>query len=147
MLIKKFLIRTLLLLSCAIMAQNSFSQNKTISGKISDDNGSPLSGVTVTVKGAQTSTVTDENGVFVLKASDGVKTLLLSSVGYTNQEVNVTGKSEVNVSLQSAAKQLNEVVVVGYGTQRKKDLTGAVAVVDVNTLKSQPAGSAAEALQ
>ncbi|MEJ7679682.1 MAG: TonB-dependent receptor plug domain-containing protein [Segetibacter sp.] len=145
MAIKQFLIKTFVLFICAFTAHSCFSQNKTITGKISDDKGSPLSGVTV--KGGNASTATGDNGAFTLRISEGVKTLTLSSVGYADQEVDVSGRSDISVSLQTAARQLNEVVVVGYGTQRKTDLTGALTSISTKEFAQQPVTRVDQILQ
>ncbi len=147
MALKQFLIRTFLFFICAITARTSFSQNKTITGKISDEKGSPLSGVTVTAKGTTQSSATNDNGTFTLQLPNGVKTLVLSSVGYADQEVDVTGNSAINVSLQTAARLLNEVVVVGYGTQRKTDLTGALTSISTKEFAQQPVTRVDQILQ
>ncbi|MGK9125662.1 TonB-dependent receptor [Olivibacter sp. SA151] len=123
-------------------------QELKIVGKVTDatDN-APLPGVSVLVKGSTNGILTDNQGQYSLtvKAND---ILVVSYVGYTSQEVRVSsGKTTYNISLQSTTSDLDEVVVTGYSAQRKKDLTGAVAVVDIGQLKSQPAASPVEALQ
>jgi hypothetical protein len=118
------------LLLCVLFTLTSFSQTKTITGKVTDDKGSPLQGVTVTVKGSRTGTSTDASGAFSISVPDGSRSLTVSSVGYTEQDVSVVGLSTVNVSLVSSSQSLNDVVVIGYGTARRKDLTGAVATVN-----------------
>lgn len=147
MAIKRFLIRTLLFFIYAITAYTSFSQTKTITGKISDEKGSPLSGVTVTAKGTTQSSATSDNGTFTLQLPNNVKTVVLSSVGYADQEIDVNGKLAINVSLQTAARQLNEVVVVGYGTQRKTDLTGALTSISTKEFAQQPVTRVDQILQ
>ncbi|MEP7143098.1 MAG: TonB-dependent receptor [Ferruginibacter sp.] len=113
----------LLLLSVAGIAQN------VVTGKVTDSrDGSPLQGVTVTVKGTQSSTQTLSDGSFRITTPSGNRTLVFSSIGFTNQELPATGGT-VGVSLVGSSQQLNEVVVVGYGTTRKKDLTGSIATV------------------
>jgi TonB-dependent starch-binding outer membrane protein SusC len=113
----------LLLLSFISYAQTS------VSGKVTDSkDGAPASGVTVMVKGTNTVTTTATDGTFKINVpANGV--LVFSSVGYTLQEVSTTGKTSINVALVQLNQQLNEVVIVGYGTTRKKDLTGVVNVV------------------
>lgn len=123
-------------------------QELKIVGRVTDatDN-APLPGVSVLVKGSTNGILTDNQGQYALtvKAND---VLVVSYVGYTSQEVRVSsGQTTYNISLQATTSDLDEVVVTGYSAQRKKDLTGAVAVVDVGQLKSQPAASAVEALQ
>ena len=119
----------------------------TISGKViaSDDN-SPVIGASVKLKNAPGGTTTDANGAFALSVSPGT-VLVISFVGYQTQEVPVGSRTVINVTLVANKNDLSEVVVTGYTTQRKKDLTGAVSVVNVAQLKSQPAASAVESLQ
>jgi TonB-dependent starch-binding outer membrane protein SusC len=114
---------TMMLLSIA-----SFSQN-VITGKVTDSkDGTPVAGVTVIVKGTKIATQTAADGSFKVNAVSTV-TLVFSSVGFAQQELAVKGKPVVEISLVQINQQLNEVVVVGYGTTRKKDLTGSVATV------------------
>jgi TonB-linked SusC/RagA family outer membrane protein len=103
-----------------------------ISGKVFDEANQPLPGATVTVKGTQKSTSTDANGNFRLTGlANGTVTLQISFVGYVTSEraVNVSGNVSVTVGLKPTANDLNEVVVIGYGTEKKKDLTGSIAIV------------------
>ena len=118
----------------------------TLTGTITNEQGEPLPGVTVQVKGASTGTVTNANGQFSLEVPDNA-TLVISSVGFETQEVSTTNKMTLNIILKPSSKSLNELVVTGYMTQLKKDLTGSVDVVDVKALKKQPAASPVAALQ
>ncbi len=106
-----------------------YSQDKTISGKVTDKDGSPVAGASVTAKGSTRGTTTSPDGHFVLSVPSSTKTLVISSVGFTPVEVDVTSSSTVSVSMKEANSNLNEVVVVGYGTARKRDLTGSVGSV------------------
>jgi TonB-linked SusC/RagA family outer membrane protein len=114
-----------------VMAQLGFAQGKTVTGKVTDGkDGSPVAGASVQIKGTTRGTTSDAAGNFRISVDNNAAVLIISSVGYTRQEVPVGSLAEVNVSLNaSAGSNLNEVVVIGYGTQRKKDLTGAVATV------------------
>lgn len=118
-----------------------------LSGKVTSPQGEALPGVTVMVKGTTTGTQTGVDGSFSLQVPENGGTLVFSFIGYVTQEKPFSGPGTFNVRLADDRKALEEVVVTGYTSQRKKDLTGAVAVVDVQALKSQPAASAAEALQ
>src|SRR5690606_31454992 len=123
-------------------------QERTIQGVVKDSNtGEPLAGVTVEVSGTNKRTATSSSGTFEIQASNN-DILIFTYVGY---EVNRTtidaSTSNLTISLIGSFSDLEEVVVTGYGTQRKKDLTGSVSVVDVDQLKSQPAATAVEALQ
>ncbi|UIR56202.1 TonB-dependent receptor [Sphingobacterium sp. SRCM116780] len=100
-----------------------------VTGKVVDaSTGKSVSGVTVSVKGTTTAAQTDENGHFSLNAKTG-DVLAISSIGYKSTEIKVSGTSELTISLESAQDQLDEVVVVGYGTMRKSDVTGSIAMV------------------
>ena len=126
--------------------QLAYSQGK-ISGKVSDKTGT-LTGVSVQVKGTSISTITDQNGSYSISAPDITNAILVFSyVGYSKQEIAVAGKSTVNVTLSEATDDLDEVVVVGYGVQRKKDLTGAVSVVKAADVQKRQATTVAESLQ
>jgi iron complex outermembrane receptor protein len=117
------------LAACAFVI-SSQAQNKTISGTVKDSkDGSALVGASVVVKGSKTGTQTGTDGSFKISVPTSVSTLVVSSVGFGNQEVNISGKSSVEVTLTATNDQLNEVVVIGYGTARKKDLTGSVVSV------------------
>src|SRR6266487_3336471 len=109
------------------LSQSLFAQ-KTVSGKIVDSkDNSPLPGISVTVKGTGTGTQTKADGSFSLSVPANANTLVISSVGYGTQEVNVTSLTTVDVSLVASTASLNEVVVVGYGTQKRKEVTSAIS--------------------
>jgi TonB-linked SusC/RagA family outer membrane protein len=126
-----------------ILSVVGYAQDKTVSGRVMDAAGKGIPFVSVTVKG-QTSKVvtTKEDGSFSLNVPASATTLVLSSVGYLSQEVTIAGKSTVDITLQSSAGNLNEVVVIGYGTARKRDVTGAVAVVGTKDFVKGPITSA-----
>ncbi len=101
-----------------------------IIGKVTDENSEPLPGVNVLVKNTTVGTVTDIEGNYRLNAPDNAETLVFSSVGYETKEVNINGQTTINLSMSPDIQALSEVVVVGYGTQKKSDLTGAVSSVE-----------------
>lgn len=130
MIIQRLLAKmALFLLICVLFTQTVFSQTKTITGKVSDDKGVPVQGATVTAKGTKTAASTGADGVYRISVPPTANTLVISSVGFTPQEVNITDKTTADVSLAAATTSLNEIVVIGYGTARKKDVTGSVASV------------------
>jgi TonB-linked SusC/RagA family outer membrane protein len=138
---KVFLLLTSLLLSLGVSAQI------TITGKVTgSDDKLPVIGASIKIRGTGQGTMTDANGAFALRASP-TDVIQVSFLGYKTKEITVGTQTSLTVVLEADNNTLSEVVVTGYTAQRKKDLTGAVAVVDVAQLKSQPAASAIEALQ
>ena len=124
----KKLIYTLLLLPLF-----AFSQGKIVSGIVNDDMGGPLPGATVQVKGSESiGSITDFDGKFTIALKAGETTIIVSYVGFVSQEIEVSNKNNINISLEQDVSELEEVVVVGYGTVLKSDLTGAVSSVKVN---------------
>ncbi|HYK77476.1 MAG TPA: TonB-dependent receptor [Daejeonella sp.] len=137
-----------LLLSLFGFAQ-AFSQtaNKTITGKVvGADDGLPLPGVSVKVKGTTMGTQTDVDGKYSIKLPSESSVLVFTYIGYSLKEVAVGNQTSINVSLESDAKQLSEVVVVGYGTKSVKDVNGSIAKVVGDKLAAQPVESFAKAL-
>ena len=133
-------------LVCTVcMYQVSYAQSKVVSGKVSDSSG-PLPGVSVTIKGTETGTSTDANGSFSISAPENA-TLVISFIGYEKQEIKVGNRSTINVSLVSDNTALSEVVVIGYGTQKRKDLTGSISSVSAETIAKVPVTSIDQALQ
>ncbi|WAC13026.1 TonB-dependent receptor [Dyadobacter pollutisoli] len=126
----------------------SASIDRTITGTVTGDNKELLPGVSVVLKGTQRGTTTDTEGKYSLVIPDEMEaTLVFSFVGSASKEVAVGSKTVVDVTLESDTKALNEVVVVGYGTAKKKDLTGAVAIVNVSELQQQPTSQITSQLQ
>lgn len=119
---------------------------RTISGVILDENGMPLPGATVSENGTTNSTITDMDGKFVLIVNSSDATIKVSYIGYSDKIVAATS-GEMRISLVPAANELEDVVVIGYGKQRAKDLTGAVSTVDLNKTKSQPVADLGQAIQ
>ncbi|HVF97592.1 MAG TPA: TonB-dependent receptor [Flavisolibacter sp.] len=108
----------------------SIAQNKTVTGRVLDTAGRGIPGVSVSVKGQSAlGTTTADGGTYSLSVPSGTTTLVFSSVGYSAQELTITGRSSVDVTLQPTAGNLSEVVVIGYGTARKRDLTGSVTAI------------------
>src|SRR5690349_10993886 len=126
---KKRLLRCLALFMTLLVAGACFGRQKTVTGRVTDVANTPLAGVTVSVKSKTISALTDGNGVFRITASAG-DVLVFSSVGFVDFEETVGSSGNLQISLQTTRTSLNEVVVVGYGTTRKKDLTGSVATVN-----------------
>jgi TonB-dependent starch-binding outer membrane protein SusC len=119
---------------------------RTITGKITDIGDKPISNASVIVKGSNVGTNTDENGNFTITLPKGKTSLSVSSIGYEATDVNATGNT-VHITLSTRTSTLNDVVVVGYSSQKKKDITGSVAIVNVKDLKASPAGNVEQMLQ
>jgi TonB-linked SusC/RagA family outer membrane protein len=117
-----------------------------VTGKVTDDKGQPMTGVTVAVSGTTRAVITDINGMYSLPLNAKDKAISFSFIGMKRQEVILDGKSSINVSLESDTKTLEEVVVVGYGTVKKSDLTGAIASVSAEKLKERAVTNFGEAL-
>src|SRR6202790_117609 len=109
-----------------VISSNETGQDITVTGKVTNENNEPLSGVSVTVKGKTIGTTTDQNGSFTISTPEDA-TLVISYVGYMTVEQPVSGV--MNIKLVPSTRTMDQVVVVGYGSQRKKDITGAVATV------------------
>ncbi len=139
---KKQLLSFLILL---ITATVLYGQGRTVSGTVTDEEGSALPGVTVTIKGTTTGTVTDIDGNYNLSVNDG-DILVFSFVGFDSQEMAVGSRSVLDLAM-SGATELSEVIIVGYGSQRQEDLTGAIQVVSAEKLAEVPAASFQDALQ
>ena len=119
----------------------------SVSGKVQDESGEPLPGVNVLVKGTSVGTVTDLEGTYQLDVPDENATLVFSFIGYNSVEIVVGQQSVINVTMQVNVQALEEVIVVGYGTVRKSDLTGSVASIKGDAVKEFPVTSVDQALQ
>jgi TonB-linked SusC/RagA family outer membrane protein len=121
---------------------------RIVKGKVTEaESKQPLPGVNVLVKGTQTGTSTDGNGNYSIEVPDGSSTLVFSFVGYESQQAQVGNLSEINISMKTDLKSLEEVLVVGYGTVKKSDITGSVASVKAQELTAYPALGTVQALQ
>ena len=118
-----------------------------ITGRVTDSKGNPLPGVTVVLKGTTTGTTTDFDGKFQLNVNKLEGTLAFSYIGFTTVELPISGKTEFNITLKEDILSLDEVVVVGYGTQKKVNLTGAVDAVSGKTLENRPVTTISQAIQ
>jgi TonB-linked SusC/RagA family outer membrane protein len=137
----------LLFFALFLNAQNIYSQGKTITGTVKDEAGEPLPGASIFVKGTTIGTGTNFDGNYSLSVPSDSATLVFSYVGFITIEQSIDGKSVINVALKEDAESLDEVVVVGYGTQRRSDLTGSVASVTAKDIGVTPVPSFDLALQ
>ena len=123
------------------------AQQQKISGTIRDNSdGSTIIGVNIVIKGKSTGTVSNNDGVYSIMASKG-DVLVFTSIGYKSREVEVEASTEININLDTEAKEIDELVVVGYGYQKKSNLTGSVASITAENLAVRPVSSVAQALQ
>ena len=144
---KSFSFSTFMFFLMLILSSNLYAQNnKNVTGKVTDNKGESIPGASVKIKNTTTGIATDIEGKFSLNVpNDAI--LIVTSVGYDDQEVNINGRSEVTIVMKTNTKELQEVVVVGYGTQRKVDITGATASVKGEELVKQPVLTATQAIQ
>ncbi|MFZ4563887.1 MAG: carboxypeptidase-like regulatory domain-containing protein, partial [Bacteroidales bacterium] len=128
-----------------IFSLSVFAQGRMITGKVTDATGLGIPGVTVQLVGTTIGTVTDVNGAYQVKVTNEV--IKFSCIGYVTQEIAVTNQVTIDVVMKEETTTLNEVVIIGYGTQMKKDLTTAVSTIDQKAIRDRPMVSAVEALQ
>ncbi len=141
-------IRRLFLLTLfSFLIVESYAQNKTISGTVTDFTGEPVIGASVLVNGTTNGTITDLNGKFSLSNVPTKGTITITYIGYKKQEVSVAGNTNFKITLQEDTETLDEVVVVGYGVQKKSDVTGAMARIGEKELKAMPVRNALEGMQ
>lgn len=124
---------------------NAFAQN-TVHGKVTSNTGDPVAGASVVVKGTSVGTTTDDGGNYSISATKGA-ILVISSINYDTKEVTVGNSNTIDLQLSPSGGSLGEVVVIGYGTQRKESVTGSVASINGNVMREVPAPNIAQALQ
>lgn len=130
----------------AMLCLVTFAQGKTVTGTVVDGTGEPLIGVSVLVKGTTAGAITDFDGKFSIPNVKAGSTLVVSYIGYATQEIKVDDQTTFNITLADDAQLLDEVVVIGYGTMSKRDLTGSIASVDAEQLAAVPVNNVPEAL-
>ena len=141
----------MLFLSLIVCAGPAVAQNAagitTIKGTVIDDTRSPLPGVTVALKGSAIAVSTDVNGHYSINAPSNYKTLVFSFVGMQTKEVDIAGRTTINVSLETSSTQLTDVVVIGYGSQKRGDVNGAISSVSAKDIQDIPQPSIDQMLQ
>jgi TonB-linked SusC/RagA family outer membrane protein len=135
----------ILTLLLAFVVQISFAQEKTVSGTVTDDQGLPLPGVNVIVKGTQTGTQTDFDGIYTIDVAEG-ESLVISYVGFTKQEIEIGASNTYDVQLE-AGNTLEDVIVTAYSSQKRDEVTSAVSAVNVDAIDQMPIASIDQALQ
>ena len=136
----------LFMLSMLLISSQLLAQNRTITGKVTDDKGNPVPNASVTVRGSKTGTVTSQDGTFSIVVPANVKTIVVSSVGLDAKEVVVSADNSYSIALTSSANDLQEVVVVGYGTKSVREVTGAISKIDGAKIANEPVSSFNQAL-
>ena len=144
---KTLVTRFHILLLFSFFSFSAIAQNFSVAGKVTDSDGNPLEGATVSEKGTQRSTVTSQGGTFQLNVSSGKAKLVVSFVGYQELEMDVNNQKELSLPLASVNESLSDVVVIGYATVRKKDVTGAVSGINQKEIVSRPVTNALQAMQ
>ena len=141
------LVKVLMLASLVCFASPLFAQTKQITGTVtSSENNQPVPGVSVSVKGTKAGTTTDAQGQYKINIDNKATVLVFSNVSYASVEMTIGGLSTIDVLLQPEAKAMNDVVVIGYQSVKRKDLLASVSSVSARDLKDIPINSAAEAL-
>src|SRR5215204_4330808 len=136
-----------MVLACLLSATGLLAQTRTITGKVTDDRSVGIPNASVTIKGTNVGTVTNSEGSFSLPISGAAKTLIVSSVGMGEKEVDITSSNTYTVSLSSTATDMQEVVVTGYQTRRKRDEAGAISTIRAKEIENLPVASLDRALQ
>lgn len=141
---KKRFFTFFLLIFCSAFQTIAIAQARQ--GKVTDENGKPIPSASVTIKGSSTGTITNANGSFTISVPSG-GILMISSLGYTNKEVTIGNESNLTIILAASSQQLEQVIVIGYGTQKRTAVTGAISTVNNKTLNEIPVVSVQQALQ
>ncbi|MBR2326624.1 MAG: TonB-dependent receptor [Alistipes sp.] len=139
------LFMTVVMLFCIVAT--AMAQKVQVTGKVSDKDGAPLAGATVVISGTTNGVLTDNTGKYTITVPSGESILEIEYLGFVAQKIKVGTKTTINVILQSDAKQVDEVVVIGYGETRKSDLTGSVTNVKMSDVQDAPVASVDQALQ
>ena len=127
---------------------HGFAQNRLLKGKVTDEQGKPLAGASINIKNTTTSALTDSAGNFQLPfTAQGKPVLVVTFVGYLSTEFAIGGGTFFNVQLKNNTQSLNDVIVVGYGEQRKRDVTGAISTVKADEIAKRPITRVEQALQ
>lgn len=143
----KVIDRQIVLTSSELGAPLGTEQQKSVSGKVTDNSGAPLPGVTVVIKGTSGGTITDADGKYTLSLPATTRSLVFSFVGMKSQEITFTGQPVINVSLEQETIGMDEVIVVGYGTQKRRDIVGAVEQVSSDILENRSSMNVTRSLQ
>lgn len=140
--------KLLLLLMCTLLTMGQlWAQNRTIKGTVLDENGKPVERASVMVKGTKIGTSTESDGTFTLNAPQNARSLIITALNFSRREISIEGKTLVDVKLEPLDSKLDEVVVVAYGTQKRKELTGSVSTISGSTIQDIPVAGPDQAIQ
>jgi len=139
--------KNLLMILCFLASTSVFAQRVTVTGTVTDEGGSPMPGTTIVIKGTTEGTATDANGKYSIEVANRNVSLIFSFVGYVTQETTVGSRTVIDVILEAEITGLDEVIVVGYGTQRKSDITGTVSSLPQERLQMVPNLNVTQAIQ
>ncbi|MDQ7948930.1 MAG: TonB-dependent receptor [Pedobacter sp.] len=145
--LNKLTFNLLAIVVCLFSFSAAFAQSKRLTGKVSDEDGIGLAGVSINIKNTTISTNTDANGIFAIMAPENAKTIVFSYLGTTPQELSIGNQTSFAVTLKTKSTNLNDVVIVGYGTTRRRDLTGSVARISGEDLNRDAPTNVLQALQ
>lgn len=140
-------IKLFTVLSMTLLFNVAYAQDQEVQGIITDESKNPIFGATISLKGTMTGALSDANGKFTLNVPADNKILVVSFIGYETQEIDVKNLSNINVVMFEKIEELDNIVVIGYGQQKKSDLTGAVATVSSEDLNKTPSTNALQAMQ
>src|SRR6218665_3942639 len=135
----------LAILLLGLFSGHVYAQQQSVSGRVTAADGTPVNGASVTIRGSQAGTTTDAQGMYSISVARGAS-LVFSGVGFQSQSVKAGGQATINIVLQLADLSLNEVVVVGYGTQKKKNVTGSVVSITGDAMRDVPSPNISSAL-
>lgn len=136
-----------LLIIAVVLSTLQLWAQRTINGKVTDDKGSGIPNVSVTIKGTNIGTTTNPDGSFTVSVPSNAKTLIFSAIGLGEKEIDITSSNNYPVTLSTTVRDMREVVVVAYGTQKRADITGSVATVKSAEIENKPFTSIDKALQ
>jgi TonB-linked SusC/RagA family outer membrane protein len=142
-----FFFKTLFLLFFLLVLGGNLCNAQDVRGAVTDQDDNPLLGVNVIVTGTSTGTITDFDGKYSITLTQGAKSLTFSYIGYNEQTVSIDGRSQIDVSLQEDVQSLDEVVLTGYSTKQRRDVTSAIASVDIDSYEKRAVTNSTQALQ
>ncbi|SMC67862.1 SusC/RagA family TonB-linked outer membrane protein [Pedobacter africanus] len=145
--LNKLSINLLAILACLLFITNTFAQDKKVSGRVTDENGSPLPGASVSIKNTKTATITDGQGNFTLAIAASAQALTISYLGMEEQQIAIGSRTTFSIMLKPTSNTLSDVIVVGYGTAKKSDLTGAISRIERDDLIKDAPTNVLQALQ